>query len=422
MIRFRKKQLVILIFAIASLFVLKRLSYILTPFLSVQSYHLQWHYHAILYSVFLSNLLTKEPLLQIVDEDTIDLVFETRHDPKLFDVADGIPSATVYWNFGSHIIDQVSTATVLDDEMEVFVYRARLHDSSIAKAAGLFYHIQIGSWSSKPYRAHLKASSQNEGPIRIGVLGDNQFAAVRFSTILRQMGYSTDQLDMMIHLGDAVQDAASARAWSTDFWYPIGRNGLLDMPWIMLRGNHDSPSIYTSTPDVGPSDIGYTSFYLSRVKVLFIILDSNTDSELQDRFLESALKTDRAQAATRRIVLVHIPPFVQYWDPIPWKAGEKLWGAFVRTKWVPLFQKYHVDLVISGHQHNYQRGRQGQVTYIIAGGAGGTLDEESVEHYDLDDPVTIIQHHFGVLELDEQAGISWKLYLKDGSLADEVVI
>jgi len=49
----------------------------------------------------------------------------------------------------------------------------------------------------------------------------------------------------------------------------------------------------------------------------------------------------------------------------------------VRNDWVPLFQQYHVDVVLSGHSHCYNRGATNGVTYLVVGG-GGTLDTERV--------------------------------------------
>ena len=54
-------------------------------------------------------------------------------------------------------------------------------------------------------------------------------------------------------------------------------------------------------------------------------------------------------------------------------------GKHVREKWVPLFEQYKVDVVISGHSHVYQRGRKNDVTYIISGGAGAEL--EDIDNY-----------------------------------------
>ena len=43
------------------------------------------------------------------------------------------------------------------------------------------------------------------------------------------------------------------------------------------------------------------------------------------------------------------------------------------SRWVPLFERYHVRLVLSGHDHNYQRfaARHG-VRYVVHGGGSPT--------------------------------------------------
>jgi hypothetical protein len=43
----------------------------------------------------------------------------------------------------------------------------------------------------------------------------------------------------------------------------------------------------------------------------------------------------------------------------------------VASQWVPLFERYGVQLVLSGHEHSYQRflARRG-VTYVVHGGGG----------------------------------------------------
>jgi hypothetical protein len=39
----------------------------------------------------------------------------------------------------------------------------------------------------------------------------------------------------------------------------------------------------------------------------------------------------------------------------------------------PLFERFHVDLVLNGHNHNYQRSIV-SITYVVTGGAGGELN------------------------------------------------
>ncbi|CAI5493658.1 unnamed protein product [Closterium sp. Naga37s-1] len=126
-----------------------------------------------------------------------------------------------------------------------------------------------------------------------------------------------------------------------------------------------------------------------------------------------------AAARERRIappfvaVLLHVPPFIDYWDAASWHGshsgggsggsgggggpgsgfggsgggegsgedgggGERRRTEWVRLEWVPLFEKYRVDLVVSGHSHAYQRGERNGVMYAILGGGGERIDKHRV--------------------------------------------
>ncbi|KAJ2013527.1 hypothetical protein IWW57_006060, partial [Coemansia sp. S610] len=92
-----------------------------------------------------------------------------------------------------------------------------------------------------------------------------------------------------------------------------------------------------------------------------------------------------------------------------------------------LFRRHNVDLVVSGHQHNYQRGtvqRNPQsadpadtITYAIVGGAGGELDLERVESWNMYN-VTYLGHHFVSLEVDSRQ-LRWLAKNKAGSIIDQ---
>jgi hypothetical protein len=58
-------------------------------------------------------------------------------------------------------------------------------------------------------------------------------------------------------------------------------------------------------------------------------------------------------------------------------------GDAVRINVVPLLERYGVDLVLNGHNHNYQRSIVNGIPYIVTGGAGAELD-----HLDGPDPDT----------------------------------
>jgi hypothetical protein len=69
------------------------------------------------------------------------------------------------------------------------------------------------------------------------------------------------------------------------------------------------------------------------------------------------------------------------------------------VQWVPLFEDYHVDLVVSGHTHAYLRGRRNGVTYTIVGGGGGNLDVDRVKDWKMFD-VVASEHHYAEMTLE----------------------
>jgi 3',5'-cyclic AMP phosphodiesterase CpdA len=92
------------------------------------------------------------------------------------------------------------------------------------------------------------------------------------------------------------------------------------------------------------------------------ILNSNRVSVAQTDWLKQVLP---ASTAIWKVVVFHHPA---------WTCGGYRSNAAIVQKWVPLFEQYGVELVLSGHDHNYQRfGPRRGVTYIVHGGGGSHL-------------------------------------------------
>ena len=74
------------------------------------------------------------------------------------------------------------------------------------------------------------------------------------------------------------------------------------------------------------------------------------------------------------IICSHIPPFIEYWDPVTWNsptAPEHGWGNYMRLRVIPVVEASPVHeaglvkMVISGHSHLYQRGERNGVQYVF---------------------------------------------------------
>ncbi|MFF0381780.1 purple acid phosphatase family protein [Streptomyces sp. NPDC004286] len=143
------------------------------------------------------------------------------------------------------------------------------------------------------------------------------------------------------------------------------------IPWMPAYGNHDMEAWYSpngyggeearwSLPDNGPDAAnlpGVYSFVYGNTAV--ISLDANDISYeipanlgisggTQTRWLEAQLKKYRAARDVDFVVV-----FFHHCAYCTSTAHASEGG--VRQEWVPLFEKYTVDLVINGHNHQYER-------------------------------------------------------------------
>ena len=126
-------------------------------------------------------------------------------------------------------------------------------------------------------------------------------------------------------------------------------------------GNHDI-RVDNGRYEFGPLDMPRSRYKRTVGNVEFFILNSNRVGERQTAWLASALESS---TAPWKIAVLHHPA---------WTCGGYRSHPDVVARWVPLFEEHGVDLVLSGHDHNYQRfGARNGVRYLVHGGGGPTL-------------------------------------------------
>ncbi|MBU6363530.1 MAG: metallophosphoesterase [Acidobacteria bacterium] len=130
------------------------------------------------------------------------------------------------------------------------------------------------------------------------------------------------------------------------------------LPWRATWGNHDLGGTSTATRLGSPKR--WYSFAQGPLRV--IVLDGNQPSSpAQLAFLKRTL--ERAKEPVR-IVSIHQPVYT---------AGLHEPSTTEQRLMVPLFRKHGVSLVLSGHNHSYERIVTGGITYIVSGGGGAQL-------------------------------------------------
>lgn len=187
--------------------------------------------------------------------------------------------------------------------------------------------------------------------------------------------------DLIIDAGDLVSNGDLAQEWRDWFWDM--RNTLSDVSFMPVVGNHEHNSELYYKQFALPSGEEYYSFDYANTH--FVAL--NTEIQLdgaQASWLEEDLRRARNDPDIVWIVaFFHQPIFT---------ASSHAGRQDVAAVWGPLMDRYHVDLVLAGHNHCYERTSallsNGTITdrgrnlvnpagtvHVTAGGAGAPLYE-----------------------------------------------
>jgi acid phosphatase len=164
----------------------------------------------------------------------------------------------------------------------------------------------------------------------------------------------TNPAELLLTLGD--NDYTRGRAFTSSWEASFGWLAEAGVGVAGTLGNHDGR--YELRTLKMPS-----AYYTRRVgDVQLFVLNSNAIVARQTRWVRAALA---ASTAPWKIAVLHHPPYT---------CGGHLGSVDVRRSWRALFERYGVRLVLSGHDHNYQRFAPVRgVTYVVHGGGGAGL-------------------------------------------------
>ncbi|WP_395058950.1 metallophosphoesterase [Flavobacterium sp.] len=148
--------------------------------------------------------------------------------------------------------------------------------------------------------------------------------------------------------GDIVDTGSSASQW--DAWFDNGTNLINNKLILHAQGNHDvaSASYYQNIFDLPKNNVPTTELYYSvdYGDAIFICLNSETPADTAQRtWLTNTLAANASKKW--KIVSFHRPFYT-----VGPHAGEM--DAYWNT-WFKAFDDYGVDLILTGHDHLYER-------------------------------------------------------------------
>ncbi len=189
----------------------------------------------------------------------------------------------------------------------------------------------------------------------------------------------------VLHSGDLVEDGGDPAQWE-NFAAITGSLRAL-APMLPARGNHDTGgTLFADFFSLPASTLWFAADAGDAHVMVLDSLSSLDPGSPQLLWLEAHLAS-LGTSRPLRVALFHYPLF-----STGRHGGDEL-GQ--RAALEPLFETYGVDLVVSGHDHDYERTVHDGVTYLVSGGGGAPLYSQETSSAE---SVTFASvHHFGVL-------------------------
>lgn len=271
-------------------------------------------------------------------------------------------------------------------------HQATLHEL----APGTLVHYRVGS-ASGVSADYVVATAAQTGPFSFVLMGDSRSSTLGigagYPQLLQRIRKENPLPAFILDSGDYTM-LSQVEEWMD--WLDAGQGVNELIPRLTTFGNHEMvEKTYYGLMNLPGNERWYSLDY-GPLHIVCLNTSFGTIDQAQKAWLEADLKASQAKW---KLVFFHMPPY---------NAGNHNdinTREQVREQWGPLFEQYGVDLVLGGHDHNYQRFgfiRAGQRAapgtapfYLVSGGAGAPLYSyqaraedaplvekfEAIEHY-----------------------------------------
>jgi len=293
---------------------------------------------------------------------------------------DSFPNSAIQYSLATPWIEYEKQAVTLPATVQKFEtgdQRVDFHYSAVMDnlAPNTTYIYRVGHdsvWSEWNQFVTAKPEPQ---PFKFVFIGDTQNDDHRPMTRVFQQVYRTaPEAGFWLFTGDLV-NAPKDHLWSELFeamsLFPRVT------PSVMVPGNHDqlrnmvnSQKVsvtapiwhaHLTLPENGIARLNETSYFFDYQGTRFVMLNSNEKLAEQAIWLDSLL----AHNPNRWTIAAFHHPF--------YSMGHVRDDRFTRDAFLPIFDKYGVDLVLQGHDHVYSRTYPLRAGKIIANNQTGTV-------------------------------------------------
>ena len=324
-----------------------------------------------------------------------------------------------------------------DDGVTTYIHTAAVSDLK----PGTAYEYRVGAGDKRSDWQSFHTAQGHD--FKALIFPDSQSSDYSVWAATAQPAWQRNQdAQFFINMGDLVDNGQDHYQWNA--WFDVVGDMIARIPVVPRLGNHETydkdwkvrmPEAYLhlfALPRIDREKYQNQFYSFDYGDVHFVVLNTQSQ-ELAD--FEPSLdedevawfKEDMAKTTKKwKIVLMHKDP-LQYGfanRPEPREEGFSPEGRL----WMPLFDQYGVDAVLSAHLHtyrdrghirNFQRDESGPL-YLITGVAGnvqypGLWKQHSLDEYVAPQPET---DNYMTLEATDDS-LTFRSFLPDGQLLEE---
>jgi predicted phosphodiesterase len=196
--------------------------------------------------------------------------------------------------------------------------------------------------------------------LKFAVIGDNGNGTREQSEIGAQMAAHREKFpfEFVLMMGDNIYGGQRPNDFVMKFERPYQALLSAGVKFYAAIGNHDDPNADRAYAAFNMNGNRYYTY--TKKNVRFVVADTNFFDPAQFEWMDNTLKDAREQW---KIVYFHHPLY---------SNGDRHGSNIeLRVRIEPLLVKYGVDVVLSGHDHIYERLKpQKGITYFVAGSGG----------------------------------------------------
>ena len=317
---------------------------------------------------------------------------------------------------------KMENANLLNDPI---VHRHTVTITGLDPGTAYIYSVGDGSDDGWSELAEFTTAPGRTEPFSFMYMGDAQNGLERWGSLVQSAYRQRPDVAFCIMAGDLVDRGNERDDW--DSFFHSSRGVYDHRPVVPAIGNHENqgghPGMYLQMFDLpknGPEGIEPERAYTFRYSnAEFFVLDTNLTMESQAVWLEKALA---ASTATWKFAVYHHPAY---------SSKPERDNPSIRKHWTPLFDKYHLDMALQGHDHAYLRTYPIKDQKKVANTAEGTVYIVSVSgtKYYEQDPREYTEFGmtntstFQVLDIQISGNrLVYRSYDTEGKLRDNLII